>query len=358
MKTQLLCALAIAAGVPLAAAAEGIEYSREAYLGWGNTGDHDGPLAIGTLDATTGFQLGGLAGLTLHGRVRLRTDHADLGYVDNDPLDLEAIFDFGRAGKLTVSTFSLYDGYPWVTGDIENRGDLSVFPVIAPIYQGVGGLTGVLHNGQVVRADGASYVQYDNEIGPVTVMARADPQMKYGPESGDSVRDSAGDRLPWAEAAVTVHGHYLDLHLQANDINDSIYALTWKDLLPNTALTYGVQVGDGDYANPMTNLVLNWMPQNLGLLRRVFALYDRYQGEEDYVVSAWFGGETWQVGLSVDDDFDAAAEISYRFDKRYELLVGLDTGHEAYNGYDPKHFPPPVTEERGPAVEIGLKITF
>ncbi|MXN17897.1 hypothetical protein GR170_08625 [Pseudooceanicola sp. GBMRC 2024] len=358
MRKTLLIPLALAAALPLAARAEGIDYAPQLYLGWGNTGDHDGALAIATLDARTRYALDDGVTLSLHGRVRLRSDQEVLGYVDDDPLDLEAVLDFGAGGRLTLSSFSRYTGYPWITGDLENRGDLSVFPVIAPIYQGVADLTGVLHDGHVVRADGASYLQYDNDIGPVSVMVRADPQMRYGPVAGSGVRDGDGNRLPRAETSLTFHGAHLELKVMANDIGDSIYALTWKDALPGTSVTLGQQVGDGDFDTRMTNVAVNWMPQGLGALRRVFALYDHYDGDMDYVISAWFGGPAWQLGLSVDDDFDTAATLSYRINRTYEVLVGIDSGHAAYNGFDPGHFPPPVTAARAAALELGLRATF
>jgi hypothetical protein len=334
-----------------------LTFTKEAYLGWGNAGDHDGALGVLTLGAAGEQHLDGGAVITYRGQLRLRSDQHDIGDIDSHPVDVELGLDLQEWGKLSFTTFSDHGHFPWADGEIMNRGDVAVFPDIAPRYRPVGGIS-TFHGSDFFRAEGDSKLTYENHIGAVQVKLIADPVYSYG-GMGRSKTDAAGfDDLPRAEARLvlpTAHGIF---SLDGNDLGDIRYSAIFPIHGSGVTFIAGQQVQAGDWAGKQTDLILDFKAPGDGLFKGVWAIYSDVPDDYNALVSVRFGRDAWEASAAVDEDGDAAIEGSYKVNKMATLYAGWDSGHAAWQGFDFNMFPPPSAAARGAAVEIGLRMTF
>lgn len=329
-------------------------FKQELYIGYSS---EKNTVVQAQISATDKLEVG-LGTLTLEGRLRYRSDQDTLDYVDDDIADIRLSYDMGRAGTLTFTTFSKFKGYPWIDGEIMDRGSRAVFPSVSPLYRNVGGISALRYNGENIRADEDYYFEYTNRWGKTGLIARFTPYQKYGPVSGDDVRKPDGSKLPMAELILDYQLERIGLRTGINDLKDIYYLASIKELVAGLKIDIGQQIREADYDDHQTLIGITYAPEGFKYFKRALVAYTVDRELESGVLSLWFGDGAWQAGFAVDTDGDLAAEASYDIAENATLVAGWDSGFADGEGFDPGKFPQFDPEPRGSALEIGLNFRF
>lgn len=367
MKHLLVGAASAALLIPAATQAE-INTHGSVYLGYGNVGagGEEGAIGVLNLNFDGKHQLNDSVALTFKGDLYTQSNKDDLAYMFDDTYDVELGLDFGDWGKFSYSTYARCDAQRpgWVDGDLGNGGSIAVHPRIAPKYRCVGGSVPIFNAGPLV-VDANDYFSYTLHRGPFGMEIYYDPNLNYDDWSGDDARTVVnmtvpgdGDLPPEAEINLSYAFPKVIVFAGANDLGD------WfaRSIVPvpsaGLAIIYEHQYQDAHENQHSDVLVLDWKPENMGLLKGVQTIYVRDETDSNMVVSTNFGTDQWTFGLAGDLDGDFAMEGSYQLTDNLEFLVGADTGFDDGDGFDFAGFPPPSADSRGGSFELGLRMNF
>lgn len=352
--------------IPAMASAE-MKLGGSVYLGYGNNrpDGSEGATAIGRL-TFEGTEPLGAASLFYHGELILRSDRDDLSYLRDEPYEIELGIDFGRGGKLSLSTYPRCGALPnaWPDGDLNDSGNVAVHARLPPQFRCIGGDINIAAaGGRAVDTD--VYLKYSNSLGPFGVEIYADPWQSYDGWRGDDARSitnstgpGTGDLPPEAEIELSYATSFGIFKAGFNALGDK----TAKYILPipSVGLTMVLDHQNRDApGNHVINvLVVDWQNKNHPWFRGLWGIYLKDTADENAVLGLNFGQNDWNLSLGADADGDWALEGGVKLRDNIELVAGADSGFDFGDGMDFNVFPPDAVPARGKAWEIGLRMTF
>jgi len=352
--------------IPATASAE-VKLGGSVYLGYGNNraDGSEGTTAVGSLTFEDSVPLGA-ATFFYHGELILRSDRDDLSYLRDEPYEVEFGLDFGRGGKLSVSTYPRCGALPnnWPDGDLNDSGNVAVHPRLPPEFRCIGGDINIMKaGGRAVDTD--VYLKYSNSVGPLGVEIYADPWQSYNGWQGEDARSiinstgpGTGDMPPQAEVELSYATPLGIFKAGLNDLGDK----TAKYILPipSAGLTMVLDHQNRDTSgNHVINVaVIDWQTKDHPWFRGIWGIYLKDSRDENAVLGLNFGQDKWSLGIGADADGDWALEGGVKLSENIELVAGADSGYGPGDGMDFKVFPPDAATPRGKAWEIGLRMVF
>ncbi|WHZ38054.1 hypothetical protein [Sagittula sp. MA-2] len=285
--------------------------------------------------------------------------------------------DFGQYGKLSYTTEGncVSEDAPWIDGEIYSENNTSIWHLIAPNFRCVGGVAPLLaFPGYAIPADG--YFKYEFKYDRFGLEILYDHDLSFTDHisgqtfEGDETATVFGGESPaQAQVILNYRFDFATVSVGANDLDDRFFRLI-KFMPQYDLLLIGTREWrKGDEKDPLTVLLADWSPKNLGLFRG--AAFEAYlddsdpQHTESYIGQLKFGTDIWQTGFSVDSEGNWAMEAAYELSPKTRLLLGYDAGLNGSNGKDRFYSGSPDPDlgwrdalDRGPAWEFGLEYTF
>ncbi|TNH14109.1 hypothetical protein [Halomonas sp. BL6] len=339
-----------------------IDFSGEAYLGYGNAAGGEEPgtekgLAVLDLMASERSQLDNGHEFYWRARLRGRSDREDISGVDNRIFDGEISYDMEEAGTITVTSFNEENDRPWADGEIMNRGSVSVHPVIRKTYRSVEDSIPIsVGNGYEVRQPDI-LVQYGNSLNNFFFEANAAPLGTYGGADADE-RVYRNDEYSEIDARIGYKFENVTLSYRRNDLQDN--KIEAHARLAQYGLYFGAryETQNDDSSIFHRGGSVSWRPKNMGYLKSISYFYGQNDMIHNNVLSVNVGGNRWRVGLATDRHSDWAIEGAYDVNERLQILAGIDSGHDFREGFDPAYKPPVSAPERGDSFEVGVRMKF
>lgn len=323
-------------------------------IGYGEVsgGASDGyGIANFTLSDTYKFDSGNSLSFDL--RARARTDQNQISQVDDNNIDVKVELDLGSAGKIGLTTFNDYGGYPWADGDLYNRGSVGVFPVLRKRYDGVADSQ---FNAARQKVDPDVLLTYSNRFGRLGLDIIANPLKSW--DGNDESQMLAA--FPTIEGKLTLPTDYGIYSFAYNDLEDAEVQVVLP--LPKAGVTVIAKrtIEMGDWSDYLNNLAVIYRAKNMGAFKGFFLAHAFDSGGNTRsALSLNFAHGKWNAKIAGDTDGDVAIEGAYNFTENASLQFGWDNGHDMMEGFDDAVFPAPVfAPARNSAFEIAYVQKF